>query len=83
MVLELPGGNGKDIYEKLKEKGVDALWDDRDVPPGEKFADADLIGIPVRLVTSERNGDKVEWKERNSEELELLSIDEVLKRLEE
>ncbi|KKR43215.1 hypothetical protein A2434_01215 [Candidatus Woesebacteria bacterium RIFOXYC1_FULL_41_14] len=82
-LLELPGGNGKDIYEKLKEKGVDALWDDRDVPPGEKFADADLIGIPVRLVTSERNGDKVEWKERNSEELELLSIDEVLKRLEE
>jgi prolyl-tRNA synthetase len=65
----------------LKEKGIDILWDDRNIQAGEKFGDADLIGIPVRLVVSERNGDKIEWKERTSEKSELLSFDEVLKKL--
>jgi len=80
-LVELPGGNGKEIYEKLKENNIDVLWDDRDVAPGEKFADADLIGIPVRLVVSERNGDKIEWKERTTDASELLDFDEVIKRL--
>jgi prolyl-tRNA synthetase len=88
-LVELPGGNGKEVYGKLQEEGIDVLWDDRDVPPGEKFADADLIGIPVRLVTSERtrstspgqDGDKIEWKERTSENSELLSFEEVIKKL--
>ncbi|EKE13154.1 MAG: Proline-tRNA ligase [uncultured bacterium] len=77
-LVELPGGKGKEIYERLKEKGIDVLWDDRNVSAGEKFSDADLIGIPVRLVTSERNGENVEWKERSSEENKLLSVDDVL-----
>jgi prolyl-tRNA synthetase len=72
---------GEEIYNKLMDAKVDTLWDDRDVPAGEKFADADLIGIPVRLVVSERNGDKIEWKERASEKSELLSLDEVISRL--
>lgn len=80
-LVELPGGNGKKIHEKLKENGIDVLWDDRDVPAGEKFADADLIGIPVRLVVSEKAGDKIEWKERVSEKTELLDFDEIIKRL--
>src|SRR3989338_3402563 len=42
------------IYELLKENGVEALYDDRDARAGEKFADADLIGIPVRIVVSEK-----------------------------
>ncbi|MCL5970527.1 MAG: proline--tRNA ligase [Patescibacteria group bacterium] len=74
--------NGDGVYETLIKAGVDVLFDDReDVSAGAKFADADLIGIPVRLVISERTGDKIEWKERNKKETELLSIDEVLKRL--
>lgn len=70
-----------EIYDKLTGNGLDILWDDRDVSAGEKFKDADLIGIPVRLVVSEKTGDRVEWKDRNSENIELLTIDEVIKKL--
>lgn len=80
-LLELPGGKGGEIYDKLRDIGVDVLWDDREVSAGEKFSDSDLIGIPIRLVVSERNGDKIEWKERNSEKVELLGFDEVIGRL--
>lgn len=80
-LLDLPGGKGKEIYNKFKDAGIDVLWDERNVSAGEKFSDADLIGIPVRLVTSARNGEKIELKERNSEKSELLDLDEVLNRL--
>lgn len=80
-LVELPGGKGKEIYENLKKEGVDVLWDDRDVQAGEKFGDADLIGIPVRLVVSEKSGEKIEWKERKSDKTELLGFDEVVNRL--
>lgn len=80
-LVELPGGKGKDIYEKLKGAGVDVLWDDRDAAAGEKFGDADLIGIPVRLVVSEKTGDKIEYKERTSDKSELLSFEEIIKKL--
>ena len=69
------------VYKKLIESGVEVLYDDREIGAGEKFADADLIGIPVRLVVSEKSGDNIEWKERTSEKAELLSIEEVLKKL--
>ena len=42
------------LYELLAEHGIEALYDDRDIRAGEKFADADLIGIPVRMVVSEK-----------------------------
>ena len=57
------------------------LYDDRDAAAGEKFADADLIGIPVRLVVSDKAGDKIEWKNRDSNKTELLSLDQVIIRL--
>jgi len=58
------------------------LYDDRkDVSAGAKFADADLIGIPVRLVISERTGDKIEYKRRDSDRSELLSISQLLSKL--
>lgn len=80
-LIELPGAkDAKKIYESLIDIGIEVLWDDRDVGPGEKFADSDLIGIPVRLVLSSRNGEKVEWKERTSEKSELLDFGEVVKR---
>lgn len=72
---------GKLVYEKLSAVGIDVLWDDRNVSAGEKFADADLIGIPVRLVVSQRTGDKIEWKERSADKTELLTLDEVINRL--
>jgi prolyl-tRNA synthetase len=74
---------GKDagpIYKTLEKEGIEVLYDDRDVSVGQKFADADLIGIPVRLVVSTKNETQIEWKERTSEKTELLSLDGVLKR---
>ncbi len=54
-------GSNKDVraeadrlYDLLKENGIEALYDDRDIRAGEKFADADLIGISTRLVVSEK-----------------------------
>lgn len=69
------------LYKDLKEHNVEVIWDDRDESPGNKFAAADLMGIPVRLVLSERNGDKIEWKSRKEKEAELLDYDTVLMRL--
>lgn len=83
--IEDPGTEpqAQKTYEALKKEDIDVLWDDRaDVSTGEKFADADLIGIPVRLVVSKKTGwDKVEWKRRDSEKTELLSIEEIINRL--
>jgi prolyl-tRNA synthetase len=59
-MLSIHGGNADmiaeadRIYEILREHDIEVLYDDRDVRAGEKFADADLIGIPTRLVVSEK-----------------------------
>lgn len=66
------------VYEKLQEAGIEVLFDDRDATAGAKFADADLIGIPVRLIVSAKSGDKIEYKERDTKESELLSFDQVI-----
>ena len=75
------GKDASPIYKTLEKEGIEVLYDDRDVSVGQKFADADLIGIPVRLVVSAKNGAQIEWKERTSEKTELLELKEVLKRL--
>lgn len=69
------------IYETLNKAGIEVLYDEREeVSAGEKFSDADLIGIPVRLVISSKTGSKVEWKKRDGEKTELLTTEEVIKR---
>jgi prolyl-tRNA synthetase len=82
-LISLPGGEEKSqkLYDQLTKDGIEVLWDDREVRAGEKFADADLIGIPVRLVVSEKTGDNIEWKKRNEKDSELISLDEVHNRL--
>jgi prolyl-tRNA synthetase len=76
--------DGEDIYKKLQNAAMTVLYDDReDVGAGQKFADADLLGMPVRLVVSAKTGDKIEWKERTNDQTELLSIDEVINRLQD
>lgn len=72
----------EEIYETLRKKGVEVLFDDRDARAGEKFNDADLIGIPVRIVVSKRTLEKnsVEWKERNKKESEIVKIDDIIKK---
>jgi prolyl-tRNA synthetase len=72
------------IYENLKEAGIEVLYDDReDKTPGEKFADCDLIGIPLRIVISDRTLEKdcVEIKERQKDENKLIKISELIKHV--
>jgi prolyl-tRNA synthetase len=73
----------EDIYAKLLALGVEVLYDDRDERPGVKFKDADLIGIPLRMVVGAKNlvEGKVELKHRSSGEMELLSIDDAVSRV--
>lgn len=59
-LVSITGGNAEvaaeadRLYDMLREGGIETLYDDRDARAGEKFADADLIGIPVRVVVSEK-----------------------------
>jgi prolyl-tRNA synthetase len=83
IISSLKGAEHKaqQLYNDLKEHKVEVIWDDRDESPGSKFAAADLMGIPVRLVLSTRNNDKIEWKSRKEQDAELLDYDTVLMRL--
>ena len=74
-------GKGEETYKKLKGFGIDVLFDDRDVSAGEKFKDADLIGIPVRLVVSLKTKDLIEYKERVSDKIEILPLEKILNKL--
>lgn len=73
-------GKGQDVYQKLVKAGAEVLFDDRDgVSAGEKFADADLIGCPYRLVVSDKTGSKVEVKKRQEKEPKLLDLHSLLR----
>lgn len=72
---------GEQVYQQLQGAGSEIIWDDRDKSPGQKFAAADMIGVPIRLVVSAKTGDQIEWKTRTNDETELISLDEVIKRL--
>ncbi|WP_454780550.1 proline--tRNA ligase [Legionella sp. WA2022007384] len=65
------------LYERLKELGIDVLIDDRNERAGVLFADHDLIGIPHRIIVSERNMEQncVEYKNRANGETQQLSLD--------
>lgn len=80
-LIELQKGQGEDIYTKLNDAGIETLYDDRDLSPGEKFNDADLIGIPWRLVVSKKSGNKVEIKGRAKEKVELITYEELIRKL--
>jgi prolyl-tRNA synthetase len=71
------------IYNTFRENGIDVLYDDRDVRPGEKFADSDLIGIPWRVVVSERalQSGGVEVKRRDSEESEIVGVNRIVEKV--
>jgi prolyl-tRNA synthetase len=72
------------IYRMLKNKNIEVLYDDRkEKSIGEKFFDADLIGVPFRIVISEKTLKKscVEIKKRNEEKKKLVKIEELLKFL--
>ncbi len=72
-----------DLYESLMSKGIEVMYDDRDVRPGEKFSDADLYGIPWRVVVSPKTieNNSYEVKKRTESEPKMLSRDELEKQL--
>ena len=73
-IVELTSENKKvketaeKLYKELAKDGVEVLYDDREARAGEKFNDSDLIGIPLRIVISEKGIDKGEFeiKERKT-----------------
>jgi prolyl-tRNA synthetase len=72
-----------DLYNRLTEAGVTVLYDDRDMRPGEKFADADLLGIPYRVVVSERTVETGahELKKRTAADSKTMNTEELVKTL--
>lgn len=79
-LISLPGGEEKaqEVYDALSKSGVSVLWDDRDGSAGVKFADADLIGLPWRLVISKKTEGKIEVKKRNELDAKLVSESELV-----
>jgi prolyl-tRNA synthetase len=68
-----------EVYKKLIDAGVEVLFDDRpDVSAGAKFADADLIGCPYRVVVSKKTKDKIELKKRSEKKDQKVSITELV-----
>jgi prolyl-tRNA synthetase len=70
----------EDLYKQLSYKKIETFFDDRDESAGTKFKDADLIGIPWRLVVSEKTKGEVELKNRSTGEVQLISIKELLNK---
>lgn len=68
------------VIEILEKSDIDVLWDDRDVRPGEKFADSDLIGLPHRIVISPKTVEAgiIEYKARNQSESKLIDLEQLI-----
>jgi prolyl-tRNA synthetase len=68
------------LYDDLKNAGIETLYDDRDARAGEKFADADLIGIPARIAIGKQTIEtgKIEFTYRKTAEMKLLSREELI-----
>lgn len=84
ILIGIPGKNVaqtcEKIYKQLTDKGMEVLYDDRDASAGEKFADADLLGIPIRIVISEKTLAKksIELKKRSQNSISLISLKKLL-----
>jgi len=73
----------EELYRELESAGVEVLWDDRSSRAGEKFADSDLIGIPLRIVVSEKTlaSGTFECVERASGKVEHKSLSQLIGHL--
>ena len=73
------------IYAELSDGGIDVLYDDRDQSPGAKFADADLMGMPLRVTVSPRTleKDSVELKRRSESEQTLVPLADAVSKVRE
>jgi prolyl-tRNA synthetase len=88
-LVSLPNGNpdviaeADELYREMSEAGVEVLYDDRDARAGEKFADSDLLGLPLRVVVSEKTlaAGKFECVERKSGTTQHKSLSELIEEL--
>jgi prolyl-tRNA synthetase len=73
----------RNLYEQLGQEGIEVLWDDRDKRPGEKFAESDFLGIPWRVVVSQRSLKQggFEVKRREEEESIITSQKQLLAKI--
>jgi prolyl-tRNA synthetase len=73
-------GKCSEIYQLLKDNNIETLWDDRDKRPGVKFADMEVIGIPMTIIVGERTLEtgQIEIKKRKDEKPELVSHQDLL-----
>ncbi len=74
----------ENVYEMLKQKNIEVLFDDRSgITAGEKFADADLLGMPYRIVVSARSIEAggVELKKRIEDKSEIVKIEDLVNKL--
>jgi len=71
------------LHASCIEAGIEVLWDDRDVSAGEKFADADLMGMPIRVVVSKKTleGGTYEVKNRQTGEITSQNLDNLINML--
>lgn len=89
-LIEISGDSDKvkksaeDLYEKLEKMGIETLYDDRDFRAGEKFNDSDLLGIPLRIVVSEKGIKEgvFEVKDRACGKVEMIKEKDILKFVE-
>lgn len=81
---EAQEGLAGSIYDTLRGEGVEVMWDDRKMGAGAKFKDADLVGIPLRIVVGRDAADsKVEWSLRSGGDAEVIGSDDALARVRE
>ncbi len=82
LVLKGAEVEGEKAYRALQKEGIEVLYDERDLSAGEKFAEADLIGIPWRLVVSPKTGGDVEVKKRDEKgDGEKMSLHETIQTI--
>lgn len=66
------------VYASLQAAGFEVLYDDRQESPGRKLAEADLLGMPYRLVIGKKSGEQVEYHQRSSTTTELLPLNQII-----
>jgi len=73
----------EELYRALQEQKISVIYDDRDARPGEKFGDADLLGIPYRVIVGKKTleSSMYEVKKRSSGEISELSLDSLIQLL--
>lgn len=81
ITLGVEQAEGEALYASLQSVGISVLWDDTEQTAGRKFANADLLGIPHRLVLSKKTNGQIEYASRTEKNALLLSEEALIKKL--